>query len=313
MKLRSIVYLLAALVVMAMLFFFPPAHGQAPASEELAGTAARPNELVVSPVKGFNFAMSYNAQHNSATGWANVVGPTLSYRINRNFALAASTLWYPSLNAYVLKGTGTSATYTLKPVRNVLGDTSVNGSYQLALGDLSYIVTATGGFPTGNAIYGLSANTMTYNVTHHFDYSLGPFNPDVEMGIGDSSSLANRTVRKAYTASGTIANFQAGTSIDLPWHMSLDLEAYENLPIGDQNVYGTVTTKNKKGVTVTKQVLQGKGLVEDNGFNTEFDVPLGPRLTLQGMYERSLRQGLDSAAFGLTWTLRAPTVGVPVK
>ena len=118
----------------------------------------------------------------------------------------------------------------------------------------------------------------------------------------------NRGVKKPYVAVGPLANFQAGTSIDLPLNLNLDVDAYEELPIGTQNVYGTVTRKNKKGKTVTKQVLEGAGAAEDNGIVSELDLPIGMHFALVGTYERSFRQDLDTAAIGITWVARKPKI-----
>ncbi|MDR3792072.1 MAG: hypothetical protein P4L03_01705 [Terracidiphilus sp.] len=261
---------------------------------------------VPAPVTGFNFTLSNNAQHNSLTGWSDVVTPDLSYRFNKHFSLNTNVPWYPRVQNFVAKTVSGVTTYPLQEGTNLLGDTALSGHAQANLGDFGYSLTATGAFPTGEVKYGLSANTKTYNVTNHLEYSIGPFTPDIEAGEGNSSSLAGRSVKKSYTAVGPIANFQAGTSIDLPKKLGLDLEAYENMPIGNQNVYGTVSKKNKKGVIVTKQVLQGTGVAEDNGFQAELDIPLNANLTLSGNYERSLRQGTDTAGITLTWVLRAP-------
>jgi len=291
-----------------------PGGGASGASPAAAGggfangtlvTGTGPAE-VVPPVKGFNFSLSSSSEHSSLTGWSTVWTPSVSYRFNQHFSLNATVPWYLSVKNFVSTTVKGVTTYPLKSASNLLGDTTTSGQAQVSFGDFAYKLTATGAFPTGDSTYGLSANEPTYNFTNHLEYSIGPFSPDVEAGIGDSSSLAGKTVKKSYTAIGTLANFQAGSNVDLPFKLGLDLEAYENLPVGNQNVYGTVTSKNKKGVTVTKQVLEGKGVAEDNGFMAELDIPLGRNLVLAGNYQRSLRQGIDTAGIALTWVLRAP-------
>lgn len=273
-----------------------------------APTATVPPSLHVTPVMGLNFVLGYTAQHDSATGWTNVLSPDLSYRFNRLFSVDASVPWYARTQAFVPVKTGSATVDELKNGNNLLGDTAIAGHLELAHKDLTELLSTSVAFPTGNTRYGLSANTTTYNVTNHVDYSIGWFTPDVEFGVGDSSTLANQTVKRIYTAVGPLANFQAGSSIDLPLNMSLDLEAYEELPIGNQKVYGTVTRKNKKGKSVTRQVLEGTGAAEDNGLSAELDVPLGHHLMLNGSYTRSLIQRLDTAAMGITWTARAPKI-----
>lgn len=286
----------------------PLARAQAPPVTQ--SVASKPTDIHVTPVMGMNFAVDYAAQHNSATGWANIVSPDLSYRFSRHFSIDASVPWYPTVNANVATTKAGVTTYPLKSGRDLLGDASLAAPVEFQPHKFTYLLTPTVSFPTGSYHYGLSANTVTYNVTAHAERSFRVFTPDVEAGFGDSSALANPSVRKAYTAVGSIANFQLGTVIDLPFNLGLDLEAYEDLPVGAQNVYGTITKKHKHGKTVTTQVLDGTGVAEDNGFNTELDLPIGHHVMLVGSYERSLIQGLDTVSVGVLFTLRSPKIPV---
>lgn len=277
------------------------------------GTTGRVTTDLVAPVNGFNFILDQTAQHNSATGWADVITPDLSFRFNRHFSVSTFVPWYPMVNAFVPKTVSGVKTYPLTEGKNLLGDTVALGTYELPHRNLNYEATASFGLPTGDSRFGLSANTETYNITNHLDYTVGPFNPDIEIGEGNSSNLVNRAVKKPYVAVGPLANFQAGSSVDLPLSLNLDVEAYEELPIGNQNVYGTVTRKNKKGKTVTTQVLEGEGAAEDNGIYTELDLPIGHHFMLTGLYERSLRQDLDTASVAITWVLRKPKIIAGIK
>jgi hypothetical protein len=261
---------------------------------------------------GFNGSVDYSAQHNSATGWANIATPSLSYRFNNHFLVDVNVPWYLTVKAFVpttvKSGGKTTTTYPLESATNVMADMQTAGHYEAKKGGLLYLGTAIVAFPTGNAKYSLSANQVTYNLNNHFDYKVGPFVPEVEIGEGDSTALANQAVRKTYIAVGPLANFLAGTDVELPAGLDFDADAYEDLPIGNQNVYGTVTRKGKNGKERTVQVLEGTGAVEDNGFIGELDIPVGNHLVLAGTYDRSLIQGLDTVTVGLTWTLRAPKV-----
>lgn len=258
------------------------------------------------PVTGLNFSMSHMVQHNSVTGWAYFITPQLSYRADRHFSLDASLPWYWTVKNYVPVTVKNVTTYHLEEAEDIIGDFRAAGHAQFDFHDFSYIFTASGAFPTGNSIYGLSANAKTYNLSNHLEHSLWRFTPEVEAGIGDSSSLAGQSVKKTYTTIGPLASFQAGSSVNLPFRFWLELEAYENMPVGDQRVWGTVTTKNKKGKYVTTQVLEGSGVAEDNGLQMELDLPLFSHLVLTGNYERSLRQRTDTSGFALNWVLRAP-------
>jgi hypothetical protein len=46
-----------------------------------------------------------------------------------------------------------------------------------------------------------------------------------ELGIGDNSSLIGTRVRKSYTTFGTLAHFQAGTALDMPFNSSFEADA----------------------------------------------------------------------------------------
>jgi hypothetical protein len=293
------------LLVCASLPTATPASAQATSAMNTVGA----HELHVSPVTGFNGSIAESAQHNSSTGWAYVTVPDVSYRFNEHFSVDASVPYYAALKAYVSSQAG-ATTQTLVSGHNVLGDTNLAGHFEITHKDFEDELTATLGLPTGNTRFGVGANTTTYNVTNHVENSFGLFTPDIEFGVGTNSMLAGAHVRENYTAVGLLANFQAGTAIDLPLGMNLDLEAYEELPIGNQNVYGTVSRTNKKNKVTTRQVLEGTGVAEDNGFTSELDVPLGSNkhFRLTGEYDRSLIQHLDTTSIGLTWTLRTPKI-----
>jgi hypothetical protein len=260
---------------------------------------------LVPPAMGINFSLDVTAQHSSVTGWSNVWTPDLSYRFNSHFSVDLSFPWFLSDKAYVPVTVKGVTTNPLEQAHNVIGDTTASVNYELTHGDFGYFAVVTVGFPTGNSLYGLSANTATYNLTNHYEYSIGPFAPDVEFGEGNSSSLVNQDIKKAYTAVGPLANFQAGTWIDLPWKIGLDLEAYEALPIGNQNIYGTVT-KTTKGKRTTTTTLKSTGVAEDNGFTSELDIPIAPHFVLSGAYDRSLRQHDDIVTISIAYTLRLP-------
>jgi hypothetical protein len=274
-----------------------------PGQKLSSGAAAGDDPAAAPPVPGFNFSLESTSQHSSVTGWSNLWTPTLSFRVNDHFSVDASIPWVLSDNAYVPVTVKGVTTYPLQHANNILGDLAASGTYELVHDDFGYNAVATLGFATGNSLYGLSANTTTYNITNHLEYGFGRFTPDVEIGEGNSSTLVNQEVRKAYTAVGQLANFQAGSWIDLPWKLGLDLEAYEALPVGKQNIYGTVTKKTK-GKRTTTTTLASSGVAEDNGFTTALDIPIGAHLVLSGGYDRSLRQHDDIANISITYTLR---------
>ena len=270
----------------------------------LDGMARAPvltDEVEVPQVKGFNFLLTTSSQHDSPTGWSNVLEPNLSYRFNSHFLVDVEVPFYTRVNAFVPTGTGKTATTKLKTSSGLLGDTVISGQFDNDFRSFWYSGSASMGVPTGDSELGLTANQVTYNLNNHFERTMGRFTPNVELGIGNSSVLDSSVSRKTYVAVGPSGFFEAGTMVDLPLRTTLEMDAYESLPIGDQRVFGTITRKGK-----TVQVLEGTGAAEDNGFSTSLLTPLASHLSLMGYYTRSLRQHADTVGFSFMYTLRVP-------
>jgi len=274
-------------------------------AESLCAQAVPAATYGTSLASRINFSIINTAQHSSVTGWSDNLTPDLSYRFNHHLSIDAKFPWYLTIQNFVKTNIKNAVTSPLEQAQYVIGDTSIAGQYVITHHKFGYTASVNCGFATGDSNFGLSANTTTYNVNNHLEHSMGPFTPDIEIGEGNSSNLIHYASTKPYTAVGQIANFQAGSGIDLPWNLSLELEAYENLPLGNQNIYGTITKTGKNGKIKTKQVLEGKGVAEDNGFTAELGLSLNKHTTLTGNYERSLIQGIDTAEISITWMLRA--------
>ena len=263
---------------------------------------------------GYNFSLVSSSLHDSGGGWSSVLTPDLAYRFNRRLSVDMASPVYAYFLTSVNTGTTASPTYTDEARYFALGDSTVAGHLDFNGDVLSYSFTGAMGIPTGNNTYGLSANQFTYNLNNHLDVSFGKVSPDIEVGISDSSSLINQrlTRGRSFTTTGKLAHFQAGASIDLPFHASFEADGYEELPIGAQQVSGK--TKGHKG-------RRGKGgqgafatavsssLAEDNGIYTTLDIPLKTHLVLSGIYGYSLRQQDQTAGFSVTFLLRAHPKG----
>ena len=154
--------------------------------------------------------------------------------------------------------------------------------------------------PTGDSASGLSTGRVTFDLDDHTQFTLGRAALLLDLGGGDSSNLVNRLVTKDYTSLGPLAHFQAGVLVPLPRHSSFQSIAYEQLPLGDNRLYTTLTRPGFPDHTV----VSGRSVSEDNGFTNSLAVPLSGHLTLQGYYNRSLRLHLDTAAMSLTWVWR---------
>jgi hypothetical protein len=252
-------------------------------------------------VKGFNASIVNASQHDSAADWSDIFTPDVSYTLNSHLGIDFSFPYYPYLDTYVVSGTLAAPKAKLIIVRNVIGDAMTNLHITMSPSFMDYVLTVSGGFPIGNTAYGLSSQQYTYNFNNHFDKSLGIFSPEIELGFGNSSSLADHRVVAAQVNVGNLAYFMAGTSMDLPFNMSFTADAYEQMPVENLNKFKTTGTGRNK-----RSVLTGTGPPEDNGFETNLDIPLNPHIVLSGFYNRSLRQHDDTAGFSFTFLMRAP-------
>ncbi len=255
---------------------------------------------IVPFVRGPNLSLSISGQHDSSNGWSSVFSPDLAWRFNRSFSADASVPIFDYINVVVTKGTKAKPLYTNANEHFVPGDTALNGHYDDSFRLFNFNATATLGLPSGNTDYGLGAGKVTYFLNHHFERDIGIFTPDIELGIGDSSALVDARIRKSYTSVGTLAHFQAGTSVSFPFQVSFEADAYEELPVAAETLYST-TGKGKKKVTTA----MNSGVAEDNGFSTSLDLPVNPHMTLSGFYNRSLRNKIDTAGLSITFFARA--------
>ncbi len=250
-----------------------------------------------STIHGWNAGATVSGVHDSVTGWATLFTPSAGYSFNDVFSvdgtipiyfyrLAESRSIHPKPNAQLVNQRG-------EP-----GDFVLGLHAQFTPHSFQYEVTGLVTAPTGDEAYGLSTGRCTFDISNHFERTFGRLTPNVEIGGGDSSSLVNPTVTKNYTSLGPLAHFQVGVSIDLVRGAIFETDAYEQLPIGDQKIYGP--SRNGKATVVV-----GHGVTEDNGFTNALDIPFGGHFTLSGYYSRSLRIHSDTAAIGFTYVIRA--------
>ena len=302
------------LFLSAMLFLFAvpirALHAQAaPAAEmdELAAisAAAAPNdsgpEGIIPATKGFNASLGSSSQHDSTNGWSSILNPNVAYRFNKYFSVDAGTPIYLYINIDANVGTKAKPVFKYSPKRGAFGDTALSFEGDLSAFTVDYNGTFTLGLPSGNTDYGLGAGQVTYNINNHFEKGVGLFTPDIELGYGDTSNLVEQRILKSYVAVGPLAHFQAGTAVDLPFNVSFEADAYEELPLAKDLVYST-TGKGKKKVTTSTNLDPA----EDNGFIASLDIPIARHLTMSGFYQRSLRDHDDVAGFSFTLLMRAP-------
>jgi hypothetical protein len=246
---------------------------------------------------GWNAGLTISGVHDSVTGWATIATPAIGYSFNDIFSIDATLPIYMYRLAES-RSTHPRPTAQLVNQRGEPGDIVFGLHAQFIPRLFQYTVTGAFTAPTGDEAYGLTTGRVTFDINNHFERAFGHFTPNLELGGGDSTTLVNRTVTKNYTSLGPLAHFQIGLGIDLIHGLSFESDAYEQLPIGDQKIYGPSRHGNATVVT-------GHNVTEDNGFINALDIPFGSRFTLSGYYSRSLRIHTDTAAIGLTYVLRS--------
>jgi hypothetical protein len=259
-----------------------------------------------SELRGFNAGITFAGLHDSAVGWSTIATPALGYAINDIFSVDVSIPIYlyrlaESLSKRPLPD------QRLVALRGEPGDTILSGHAQFTPGAFQYEATAALALPSGDKEYGLTSGRVTFDFDNHLERSLGHggshgqprFAPFVDAGLGDSTTLANRLLTRNYTSLGLIAHFQAGMGVALPLGASFESAAYEQLPVGDQKTYSSVT---RRGVTTL--VVTGRNASEDNGFVNSLEIPLNDHTTLTSYYSRSLRLHDDIVSMSVTFVLR---------
>jgi hypothetical protein len=176
---------------------------------------------IVPTKRGFDASLATSSQHDSSSGWSSVLTPNVAFRLNRYLSADVGVPWYMYINIDADIGTKAKPVFRYTPKKGVFGDTTLAAHLDATALTVDYNATLSMGLPSGNTDYGLGAGQVTYDINNHFEKSLGIFTPDIELGYGDVSALVDQRVLKSYIAVGPQMHFQAGTSVDLPHHMSL--------------------------------------------------------------------------------------------
>ena len=249
-------------------------------------------------LSGFNAGVTIAGIHDSVLGWSTLATPSVGYTFNDIFSMDASIPIYMYRLAES-RSARPRPTQLLVNQRGELGDVYLGFHAQFAPQYFLYQATAAVTAPTGDEAYGLTTGRATFDLNNHFEHTFGRLTPNVELGAGDSSALVNRAVNKNYTSLGPISHFQIGLGIELLRGIAFESDVYEQLPIGDQKIYGP--SRNGKATVVT-----GHSVTEDNGFTNSLEIPINRHTTISSYYSRSLRLHIDNVAFGVTYVLRAP-------
>jgi len=250
-------------------------------------------------LRGFNAGFTFSQTHDSSAGWYNVATPAVSYTFSRHYSADASASIYPYRR---IQNTNPAVPPNQRLVVDLgdVGDTLVG--FHATFNPHEFWTTTTASFtiPTGDRSDGLSTGRVTFDLNQHLERYIKQTGFLIDIGGGDSSGLVNRLVTKEDDSLGPLVHFRAGIDLYQFWGWHFQSVAYEQLPIGSQQVYNAVSPP---GVPSQPEVT-GTGVSEDNGFTTSVGIPLTDHLTLSGYYNRSLRQHTDTVSTGITYVLR---------
>jgi hypothetical protein len=291
-----------------LLLFALPASAQLPREKPLdPQTSAQPSSGDVQDIPevpgltpalhGWNAGATISGIHESTTGWETIFTPAIGYSFNDVFSIDAT------IPIYMFRLADSRSTHPRPDARLVArrgepGDLIFGLHAQFIPRLFQYQLTGLVTAPTGDEAYGLSTGRVTFDISNRFERTYRRITPNVELGGGDSTYLVNRILNKNYTSLGPLAHFQIGLGVELIRGISFETDAYEQLPIGDQKIYGP--SRNGKATVVT-----GHNVIEDNGFINSLDIPVHGHITFSGYYSRSLRLRSDTAAIGVTYVLRS--------
>jgi hypothetical protein len=282
------------------------------AAAQVAAQVQLPNATQTTPVeqvprvpgvsalfRGFNAGVTFSQVHDSSAGWYNVLTPAVSFAISTHYSVDASASIYP----YRRIENPNPATQSEHPLVTDLfeaGDTFVGLHASFRPGPFRNTGTASFSIPTGDRADGLGTGRVTFDFSDRLERDIKQTGLLLDVGGGDSSGLFNRLISREESSLGPLAHFQAGVALYLPWSIRAQSVAYEQLPLGHQTVYETVSPPGAPSSTV----ISGTGVSEDNGFTTSLAIPLTDNLILSSYYNRSLRQHLDTVSMGVTYVLR---------
>ena len=278
---------------------------ESPSSQQAAVVEQVPRVPGVGTLlRGLNAGLTFSQVHDSSAGWYNVITPAVSYTFSHRYSTDASVSIYP----YRLvqdQNPATPPAQRLVVHHGDVGDTLIGIHARFNPSALPNTTTVSFTLPTGDRSDGLGTGRVTFDLSNHMEHYVKQTGFLLDLGGGDSSGLFNRLVTREENSLGLLAHFQTGIVIYLPGSSHIQSLAYEQLPIGHQKLYATVSPPGVPNAPL----ISGNGVNEDNGFTTSMGIPLTDNITLSGYYNRSLRQHIDTASASITFVLR----GTPRK
>lgn len=274
---------------------------------------------------GLNAGVTYSGVHSSSVGWYTVMTPAVNYTFSRHFSADGSTsIYFHRMVANTDPATAAQHPLVDDPIEP--GDTLIGLHAFFEPGSLQDTITASFTAPTGNRAKGFGAGQVTYDFSNHLERYFDQLGLILDVGGGNSSGLFNDQVVKDYNSVGGLAHFESGLVYWFPRRSYIEAVAYEQLPLGSQTIYRTVARGENAGMGNGHGADEGSGggggkggnppsnpspvvttvssVGEDNGVTLFLGVPLTRNIILNGYYNRSLRQHVDTVSLGMTYVLR---------
>ncbi len=269
---------------------------------------------------GLNAGVSYSGVHSSSVGWYTVMTPAANYTFSRRFSADGSSSIYFHRQV-ANSNAATAAKHPLVDDPMDPGDTLIGLHAFFEPGSLQDTITASFTAPTGNRAKGFGAGQVTYDFSNHLERYVKQMGLILDIGGGDSSGLFNDQIVKDYNSVGGLAHFESGLVYWFPHRTYVEAVAYEQLPLGSQTVYRTVARGEDLGSKTARSNDDDGGgnpptpnpptvattvttVNEDNGLTAFLGIPFTRNMILNGYYNRSLRQHVDTVSFGMTYILR---------
>lgn len=238
--------------------------------------------------------ITFAGVHDSYLGWYTVTTPAVLYTFSPHFSADASVAIYPSRNAP--DSTANTNNY-LRATHGDVGDTFLAGHANYMWRSLWNTSTASLSLPTGNRPHGLGSGRVTFDLSQHMERYFGRNGLLLDVGGGNASGLVNSLVTEDFDSLGPLAHFQTGFVVWMKRNAYFQATAYEQLPLGDQKTYETLSGPGQPSFVV----VTGRRVSEDNGFSATFAVPLSTHVQFASTYSRSLRFSLDTVSTGVTF------------
>lgn len=280
-----------------------PSAASGQSGEKSRGTTAVPGVPGLSGwFDGFNAGVNYAGVHNSSVGWYTVATPAVSYTFSRHYSADAGA------SIYFRRMVENPNRYSAEDPELILdavdaSDTFLGFHASFSPEPFRDTLTTSLSLPTGNSTEGLGTGHVTYDFSNSLERSFNRVGLQLDLGGGNSSSLSNSIVNKDYSSQGPMLHFQAGTIF---WWRENYLQtfAYEQLPVGSQKVYTSVSSTGERTT-----VFSSASVGEDNGLTSVVGIPLTSRLSVLSYYNRSLRRHSDTVSIGLSFVLRGSQKG----